>query len=119
MTHLKVCESDREIFFAIRLAESKSVTALPLSSRPERSEVEGESRGESSGSPHLAKNSEIWGTPVRGGARLQMEQWWGTLMIPEHQLGNRRQLHVGRAFVDFSDLGVPVILLHRIILTNP
>jgi hypothetical protein len=34
VTHLKVCESDREIFLAIRLAEYKSVTVLPFSSRP-------------------------------------------------------------------------------------
>jgi hypothetical protein len=27
----------------------------------------------------------------------------GKLMIPKHQLGNRRQLHIGRAFVYFSD----------------
>ena len=37
------------------------------------SDAFGEGLGESSGSPHLAKNSEIWGTPFRGGARLPGE----------------------------------------------
>jgi hypothetical protein len=41
ITHLEVCESDWEFFCPSKSLKFRKVTALPLSSRPKRSEVEG------------------------------------------------------------------------------
>src|SRR6202021_4223040 len=40
------------------------------------------------------------------------------LLVPEHKLGDRRELHIRRAFVDLADLGVAIILLHRVVLAE-
>lgn len=38
---------------------------------------------------------------------------------PEEELGDGLELHVGRTLIDGSDLGVPIELLHRVLLGEP
>src|SRR5215471_21244810 len=42
--------------------------------------------------------------------------WHRPSLLPQHQLGDGRQLHVGRALVDLADLGVTPVFLDGIIL---
>jgi len=37
-------------------------------------------------------------------------------LLRQNQLGDRAELHVAGAFVDLADLGVAIVLLHRIVL---
>src|ERR1700693_285159 len=69
-------------------------------------------------SKSISRRSRIGpaGTYPEGGTPVKASLPQRLTLFPEHELGDGRQLHVGRALVDLADLGVAPVLFDGIVL---